>query len=158
MDLKVVVAGCVASQEGETLLRRVPEVDLVMGPHHVNRLDQLLDQVDQGSQVCAIEPIHITEDVATPRRDSDISAWVNIIYGCNECCTYCVVPGVRGKEQSRDPDAIKREILSLGEAGYKEVTLLGQNIDAYGRDLPGFAPDNSGRRMWTFSDLLRHVH
>jgi len=158
VDLKVVVAGCVASQEGETLLRRVPEVDLVMGPHHVNRLDQLLDQVDQGSQVCAIEPIHITEDVATPRRDSDISAWVNIIYGCNECCTYCVVPGVRGKEQSRDPDAIKREILSLGEAGYKEVTLLGQNIDAYGRDLPGFAPDNSGRRMWTFSDLLRHVH
>jgi hypothetical protein len=69
-----------------------------------------------------------------------------------------VVPGTRGKEQSRDPDAIKREVLALGEAGYKEVTLLGQNIDAYGRDLPGFAADDSGRRLWTFSDLLRHVH
>ena len=156
-DLKVVVAGCVASQEGEQLLRRVPEVDLVMGPHHVNRIDQLLDQVDLGSQVCAVEPIHITEDVATPRRDSDISAWVNVIYGCNECCTYCVVPSTRGQEQSRDPDSIRREITALGEAGYKEVTLLGQNIDAYGRDLPGFAPYNSGRRLWTFSDLLRHV-
>jgi tRNA-2-methylthio-N6-dimethylallyladenosine synthase len=157
-NLKVVVAGCVASQEGETLLRRVPEVDLVMGPHHVGRLEELLDQVDLGSQVCAIEEIHISEDIATPKRDSDITAWVNIIYGCNECCTYCVVPGTRGKEQSRDPDAIKREVLALGEAGYKEVTLLGQNIDAYGRDLPGFAADDSGRRLWTFSDLLRHVH
>ena len=69
-----------------------------------------------------------------------------------------MVPGTRGKEQSREPEAIRREILSLGEAGYKEVTLLGQNIDAYGRDLPGFAEDGSGRRLWTFSDLLRHVH
>lgn len=156
-DLKVVVAGCVASQEGETLLRRVPEVDLVLGPHHVNRLDSLLDQVDQGSQVCAIEPIHISEDIAAPRRDSDITAWVNVIYGCNEHCTYCVVPSVRGHEQSREPDAIRREMWALGEAGYKEVTLLGQNVDAYGRDLPGFAPDGSGRRLWTLTDLLHHV-
>ena len=102
------------SQEGEQLLRRVPEVDLVMGPHHVNRIDQLLDQVDLGSQVCAVEPIHIMEDVAKPRRDSDISAWVNVIYGCNECCTYCVVPSTRGQEQSRDPDSIRREIMALG--------------------------------------------
>ena len=157
-DLKVVVAGCVATQEGEQLLRRVPEVDLVMGPHHVNRIDELLDQVDLGgSQVCAVDEIHISEDVATPRRDSDITAWVNVIYGCNECCTYCVVPTTRGKEQSREPDVIRNEVLSLGEAGYREVTLLGQNIDAYGRDLPGFAADGSGRRLWTFSDLLRKV-
>lgn len=73
-------------------------------------------------------------------------------------CTYCIVPFTRGYEQSRTPEAIRREMLSLGEAGYREVTLLGQNVDAYGRDLPGFAADNSGRRAWTFTDLLRHVH
>lgn len=73
-------------------------------------------------------------------------------------CTYCIVPFTRGQEQSRTPEAIRREMLALGEAGYREVTLLGQNIDAYGRDLPGFAPDNSGRRAWTFTDLLRYVH
>jgi tRNA A37 methylthiotransferase MiaB len=73
-------------------------------------------------------------------------------------CTYCIVPFTRGQEQSRTPEAIRREMLSLGEAGYKEVTLLGQNIDAYGRDLPGMAADGSGRRAWTFTDLLRYVH
>eukprot|EP00854_Cymbomonas_tetramitiformis_P016557 gene16557-19666_t len=134
-NMKIVVAGCVASQEGEALLRRVPEVDLVMGPHHANRIDELLDRVDLGSQVCATEEIQITEDLATPRRDSDISAWVNIIYGCNENCSYCVVPKTRGREQSRQPANILEEMRQLGEQGYKEVTLLGQNIDAYGRDL-----------------------
>eukprot|EP00899_Mesostigma_viride_P008050 jgi/Mesvir1/17246/Mv07657-RA.1 len=156
-DMRVVVAGCVAQQEGERLLRRVPEVDLVMGPQHVNRLAELLDQVDRGTQVCATEPIHILEDISVPRRDSKVTAWVNVIYGCNERCSYCVVPGVRGEEQSREPEAIRREMLAVAEAGYKEVTLLGQNIDAYGRDLPGFAPDGSGRRLWTFTDLLHYV-
>jgi tRNA-2-methylthio-N6-dimethylallyladenosine synthase len=98
------------------------------------------------------------EDIAQPRRDSDLSAWVNIIYGCNEHCSYCVVPGTRGKEQSRLPKDIKREMYALGEAGYKEVTLLGQNIDAYGRDLPGIAADGSGRRANTLTDLLYEVH
>ena len=74
-------------------------------------------QVDQGSQICATEPIHIIEDIAKPKRHSVVTAWVNVIYGCNECCTYCVVPGVRGKEQSREPEAIRREMLALGEAG-----------------------------------------
>lgn len=73
------------------------------------------------------------EDITTPRRESALTAWVNVIYGCNEKCTYCVVPYTRGSEQSRKPDDIKREMMALGEAGYKEVTLLGQNIDAYGR-------------------------
>jgi len=97
----------------------------------------------------------ITEDIATPRRESEVTAWVNAIYGCNEKCTYCVVPFtrwggawsieyaalttnrlryfLRGQEQSRKADDIRKEMLSLGEAGYREVTLLGQNIDAYGR-------------------------
>ncbi len=154
--LKLVVAGCVAQQEGETLLRRVPEIDLVMGPQHANRLETLLNQVDNGQQVVATDNQHILEDLTTARRDSDICAWVNVIYGCNERCTYCVVPSVRGKEQSRSLDAIKFEIEGLASKGFREITLLGQNIDAYGRDLPGITKE--GRRVNTFTDLLTHIH
>ncbi|MEL6382035.1 MAG: tRNA (N6-isopentenyl adenosine(37)-C2)-methylthiotransferase MiaB [Cyanobacteria bacterium J06626_18] len=155
-ELTLVVAGCVAQQEGEKLLRRVPELDLVMGPQHANRLEDLLEQVFEGSQVVATDPVHIMEDITKPRRDSIVTAWVNVIYGCNERCTYCVVPNVRGVEQSRTPEAIRAEMEVLGQQGYKEVTLLGQNIDAYGRDLPGITPE--GRRQNTLTDLLYYVH
>ncbi len=155
-DLTLIMAGCVAQQEGETLLRRVPELDLVMGPQHANRLEDLLEQVFAGSQVVATEPVHIMEDITKPRRDSRVTAWVNIIYGCNERCTYCVVPNVRGVEQSRTPEAIRAEMEELGRQGYKEITLLGQNIDAYGRDLPGTTPE--GRHLHTLTDLLYYVH
>ena len=155
-ELTLVVAGCVAQQEGEKLLRRVPELDLVMGPQHANRLEDLLEQVFEGGQVVATDPIHIIEDITKPRRDSTVTAWVNVIYGCNERCTYCVVPGVRGVEQSRTPEAIRAEMEVLGQQGYKEVTLLGQNIDAYGRDLPGITPE--GRRQNTLTDLLYDIH
>jgi tRNA-2-methylthio-N6-dimethylallyladenosine synthase len=155
-DLTLILAGCVAQQEGEQLLRRVPELDLVMGPQYVNQLDSLLEQVFQGNQIVATEPVHIMEDITKPRRDSNITAWVNVIYGCNERCTYCVVPGVRGVEQSRTPGAIRSEIISLAAQGYKEITLLGQNIDAYGRDLPGSKPD--GSHAHTLTDLLYFIH
>eukprot|EP00210_Caulerpa_lentillifera_P008135 g7769.t1 len=171
-ELKIVVAGCMAAQVGETLLRRVPEIDLIMGPQHVSKIEELLEQINLGSQVVALGDIDIGEDIAKPRRDSDITAWVNVIYGCNERCTYCVVPNARGKEQSRRPSAIYQELVQLGQEGklvqyislmswylgYKEVTLLGQNIDAYGRDLAGMATDGSGRRAWTFTDLLYYLH
>jgi tRNA-2-methylthio-N6-dimethylallyladenosine synthase len=155
-NLTLVVAGCVAQQEGESLLRRVPELDLVMGPQHANRLDVLLAQVEQGQQVVATGEHHILEDITTARRDSSVCGWVNVIYGCNERCTYCVVPSVRGQEQSRLPGAIKLEVEGLAARGFKEITLLGQNIDAYGRDLPGITPE--GRRSHTLTDLLHHVH
>lgn len=155
-DLTLIVAGCVAQQEGEALLRRVPELDLVMGPQHANRLQDLLEQVFDGNQVVATEAINIVEDITKPRRDSSVTAWVNVIYGCNERCTYCVVPNVRGVEQSRTPQAIRAEMEELGRQGYKEITLLGQNIDAYGRDLPGIT--ESGRHQNTLTDLLYYVH
>ncbi len=155
-NLKLVLAGCVAQQEGEALLRRVPEIDLVMGPQHANRLETLLTQVDTGQQVVATNDSHIVEDITTARRASKVCAWVNVIYGCNERCTYCVVPSVRGKEQSREPTSIKLEMEGLAIEGFKEVTLLGQNIDAYGRDLPGITP--SGRRENTLTDLLNFIH
>ncbi|MDJ0735519.1 MAG: tRNA (N6-isopentenyl adenosine(37)-C2)-methylthiotransferase MiaB [Nostocaceae cyanobacterium] len=155
-NLTLVVAGCVAQQEGESLLRRVPELDLVMGPQHANRLQDLLQQVFDGNQVVATEPVHIMEDITKPRRDSKVTAWVNVIYGCNERCSYCVVPNVRGVEQSRTPAAIRAEMEEIGRQDYKEITLLGQNIDAYGRDLPGVTPE--GRHKHTLTDLLYYVH
>ena len=154
--LKIIVAGCLAQQEGEALLRRVPEIDLLMGPQHANRLEGLLNQVDSGQQVLATEEQFILEDITNPRRDSSICGWVNIIYGCNERCTYCVVPSVRGKEQSRTPEAIKYEIEKLAKSGYKEITLLGQNIDAYGRDFK--ITDQRSSTQITLSYLLKYIH
>ena len=157
-NLTLVVAGCVAQQEGEALLRRVPELDLVMGPQHVNRLGHLLEQVFNGNQVAATEEAYIEEDITTPRRHSSVSAWVNVIYGCNENCTYCIVPSVRGREQSRTPEVIRQEIVNLAAQGYKEITLLGQNIDAYGRDLPAGGIGGGVGDKITFTDLLYYVH
>lgn len=147
-DVAIVVAGCVAQQEGEALLRRAPEVDLVMGPQYANRLADLLEDVSNGNQVVATEASHIMEDSTKPRRGSSVAAWVNVIYGCNERCAFCIVPTTRGVEQSRPVESIIREVEELVGQGYKEVTLLGQNIDAYGRDM---APKRK------FSDLLRRV-
>jgi tRNA-2-methylthio-N6-dimethylallyladenosine synthase len=147
-DVAIVVAGCVAQQEGEALLRRAPEVDLVMGPQYANRLADLLEDVSNGNQVVATEASHIMEDSTKPRRGSKVAAWVNVIYGCNERCTYCIVPTTRGVEQSRPPEIIVQEVEELVRQGYREVTLLGQNIDAYGRDM-------EPKRK--FSDLIRTV-
>ena len=155
-ELKLVIAGCLAQQEGASLLRKVPELDLVMGPQHVNNLENLLERVDSGNQVVATEDVYISEDITNARRESGICAWVNIIYGCNERCSYCVVPSVRGKEQSRLPLAIKNEINSLAENNFKEITLLGQNIDAYGRDLTGRFIDGSDTP--SLSNLLEYIH
>jgi Uncharacterized protein family UPF0004/PPIC-type PPIASE domain len=95
-DVTIVVAGCVAQQTGEALLRRAPEVDLVMGPQYANRLADLLEDVRNGNQVVATEAVHIMEDSTKPRRSSTVAAWVNVIYGCNERCTFCIVPTTRG--------------------------------------------------------------
>lgn len=146
----LVVAGCVAQQEGEALLSRVPEIDIVMGPQYANRIADVLNLYHTSkAQVVAVDPIHIHEDISKPKRSSKITAWVNIIYGCLERCTYCVVPNTRGLEQSRPMSSIRKEIEALAEEGYREVVLLGQNVDAYGRDLYPRA---------TLSQLLRHIH
>lgn len=147
-DVTIVVAGCVAQQEGQNLLRRAPEVDLVMGPQYANRIGDLLEDVSNGNQVVATEASHIMEDSTKPRRQSTTAAWVNVIYGCNERCTFCIVPTTRGVEQSRPVESIVKEVEELIDQGYKEVTLLGQNIDAYGRDM---MPKRK------FSDLIRIV-
>lgn len=145
-----VVAGCVAQQEGRDLLRRVPELDLVMGPQYVNRLADLLEDVGNGHRIVATDPTLWTEDWTRPVRGGHkVRGWVNVIHGCNERCTYCVVPQTRGVEQSRSMEAVLDECLDLARGGYREVTLLGQNVDAYGRDM---VPKR------TFAELLRRVN
>jgi len=150
-QIALVVTGCVAQQEGEALLRRVPEVDVVLGPQYVPFLKNVLESVAMGQQVVATSPMLLQEDVgwAKPIRGHTVRAWVNVIFGCNEHCTYCVVPATRGMETSRTMEAILQECLDLAEAGYKEVTLLGQNIDAYGRDM---VPKR------TFAELLEFLN
>jgi len=149
-SVTLIVAGCVAQQEGKALLTRAPEIDLVLGPQFANRLGDLLEDVRvHGNQVVATAATHIMEDATKPRRGSSVAAWVNVIYGCNERCTFCIVPTTRGVEQSRPVESIVREVTDLVQnQGYKEITLLGQNIDAYGRDM---APKRK------FSDLIRTV-
>lgn len=150
-DVTLAVAGCVAQQEGERMLRRIPELDLVFGPQFANRLDELLDDVSRnGCQVAATDPVPIVEDISKPRRHSAVTAWVNVIYGCAENCTYCTVGNVvRTVEQSRSMESIREEVESIAKSGIREVVLLGQNIDAYGRDM---FPKR------TFAELLRFVH
>lgn len=148
-DVSIVVAGCVAQQEGDALTRRFPEIDIVMGPQYSNRLSDLLEAVANGHQVVATEPIYQTEDKLRASRAGGPTAFVNVIYGCNERCTYCVVPGTRGVEQSRTKEAILEEVRGLvNNEGCKEVTLLGQNIDSWGREMDP---------MQKFADLLSAV-
>ena len=120
-DMAIIVAGCVAQQEGEELMRKVPEIDMVMGPQYANRLGDLLEGVFNGNQIVATAPTHIMEDPTQPQRASTTCAWVNVIYGCNERCSYCVVPTTRGSEQSRPREAIQKEIDALIADGYMEV-------------------------------------
>lgn len=148
-QLALIVTGCVAQQEGEALLRRVPEIDVVLGPQYVPHLQNVLESVEWGHQVVATAPMIHHEDFSKPIRDHPFKAWVNVIYGCNEHCTYCVVPAVRGMEQSRTMEALLKECMDLASDGYKEITLLGQNIDAYGRDM---TPKRN------FADLLHYLN
>lgn len=150
-EVTLCVAGCVAQQEGEKMLRRIPELDLVFGPQYANRLGDLLNDVELNHcQVAATDPIHIQEDISKPKRESSVTAWVNVIYGCGENCSFCTVGNVvRTVEQSRSMEAIRQEIEDIAKSGVREVVLLGQNIDAYGRDM---YPKK------TFAELLRHIH
>ena len=150
-SLALIVTGCVAQQEGEELLRKIPEVDVVLGPQYIPFLENVLESVEWGHQVVATAPMLHREDsdFSKPIRGHSVRAWVNVIHGCNEHCTYCVVPATRGMEQSRTMESIVQECLGLVKQGYKEVTLLGQNIDAYGRDM---VPKR------TFAELLEYIN
>jgi tRNA-2-methylthio-N6-dimethylallyladenosine synthase len=137
-DLIIGVCGCVAQQEGEHILQRVPHVDLVFGPQNIPKLPSLLAQVQRRRhQLSDLADNPLWDEQLFPiRRDNPFQAWVTVMQGCDKFCTFCVVPYTRGREQSRPTAAIVGEVHTLAAQGYKEVTLLGQNIDSYGKRSP----------------------
>lgn len=136
--LKVAVAGCMAQQMGQELMKRAPVVDFVVGPQNLYSISTLLKN---GSTAVATDPNPDAALMELPaeRKDDAGRAWVNIMYGCNNFCTYCIVPYTRGREVSRPTASIVEEVRALAGEGYHEVTLLGQNVNSYKdeTDLPG---------------------
>lgn len=134
-ELIVAVGGCMAQEEGKAQLlkEKFPFIDIIFGTHNVAELGALIDALREKrkKQVSVLPERKETEDHITPVRTSYPNAWVNITYGCNNFCTYCIVPYVRGREKSRSADVIVEEVRSLVAAGYKEITLLGQNVNSY---------------------------
>ena len=154
----VAVCGCMVQQEhmAQKLKMSYPVVDLVFGPHELWRFPELLKQVmdarerkDDRRRVFATakDDGAVAEGIPL-RRDGTVKAWLSIMYGCNNFCTYCIVPYVRGRERSRLPEDILREARQLVEEGYRDITLLGQNVNSYGKDLD---------EPVDFADLLRMV-
>lgn len=150
-DVIVAIGGCMSQEEGvvENLKKHHPYVNIVFGTHNIHELGSML--LDAAAEKQDIEVYSIEGDVYEHipyKRASKITAWVNIIYGCDKFCTYCIVPYTRGKERSRHMDEIVSEVEALKKRGYMEVTLLGQNVNAYGHDL---------KEKVEFSELLEAV-
>lgn len=151
-DLIIAVGGCMTQQpnKAEKLRKTFPFVDIVFGTHNLTSFKELLSK-----RLSINKPVVEVLDVdgticegIVPKRTSYPNAWVNIMYGCNNFCSYCVVPYVRGKERSRKPENIINEVKSLISEGYKEITLLGQNVDSYGKTLD---------EPCDFADLLEQI-
>ncbi len=152
-DMTLVVGGCAAQKDRDLIRERAPWVDVVMGTHNLDRVLDLIDHSEDWGPITEV----VDELAAMPsslpvRRELEHSAWVTIQVGCNNTCTFCIVPSVRGIEISRRPGDVVREVEQLAADGVVEITLLGQNVDTYGRDL---AID--GRRRPIFGELLRRV-
>jgi tRNA-2-methylthio-N6-dimethylallyladenosine synthase len=152
----IAVAGCVAQAEGEEIIRRAPVVDLVVGPQSYHRLPALIARAARGEAVIDTEfPVEDKFDALTPpsraaTRARGISAFVTVQEGCDRFCTFCVVPYTRGAEMSRPVEQIIAEVERLADAGVREVTLIGQNVNAYHGEGPGAQP-------WTLGRLLERV-
>ena len=151
-ELVIAVCGCMTQQGNfsEKLLKSYPYVDLVIGTFNIDKFGELLAKKIESKKrlVEILEKNGEISESITPLRSSFPNAWVNVMYGCNNFCSYCIVPYVRGRERSRRADKIIAEIKGLVENGYKEITLLGQNVNSYGKDLK----DGS-----SFSSLLDEI-
>ena len=132
------VTGCMAMAKKETLFRKLPHVDFVVGTNNISELNQVLDEVLMtGKQTIRTDDqFEENLDYLVAKRDDPVKAFVSIIRGCDKFCTYCVVPYTRGQEVSRPPESIIEECTLLAQKGYKEITLLGQNVNSYGKDKP----------------------
>ena len=153
-DLVLAVCGCMSQEESvvNKILKKYNQVDLIFGTHNIHRLPEYLHEAliskERVVEVWSGEG-DIVENLPR-RRASGVKGWVNIMYGCDEFCTYCIVPYTRGKERSRLPEDVISEVRELAAAGYKEVTLLGQNVNAYGKDFKDIE--------YTFGNLLNDLN
>jgi len=132
--MQIAVGGCLAQKDQRTIVDRAPWVDVVFGTHNVGALPTLLERarVEQESQVELLEALEVFPSTLPSRRESAYRAWVSISVGCNNTCTFCIVPSLRGKERDRRPGDILREVEALVADGVLEITLLGQNVNSYG--------------------------
>jgi tRNA-N(6)-(isopentenyl)adenosine-37 thiotransferase enzyme MiaB len=163
------VCGCMAQEpaEVEKIRQSYPHVDLIFGTHNLHQLPELIQKVQNtGSLVVEVWDTDGAIYEGLPiRRDESFKAWVTIMYGCNNFCSYCIVPYVRGRERSRRPEQILAEIEDLVRDGVVEITLLGQNVNSYGKDLAGSHSEfGSGSKSgslqdpkWSFARLLREI-
>lgn len=134
-ELRIAFCGCVAQKTGAAVFKRMPFVDLVMGTHNINELPDLIKKIEAGEKVCAAGEIPTEEKDIQLKRAKGINAWITITEGCDNFCTYCIVPYTRGRERSRSVEIIIKEAKEALAQGFKEITLLGQNVDSYGKGL-----------------------
>ncbi|MCV7084674.1 tRNA (N6-isopentenyl adenosine(37)-C2)-methylthiotransferase MiaB [Mycolicibacter hiberniae] len=153
-DMQIAVGGCLAQKDKDSVLNRAPWVDVVFGTHNLGSLPALLERArhNRSAQVEIVESLREFPSSLPTARDSAYSAWVSISVGCNNSCTFCIVPSLRGREVDRSPDDILAEVRALAAEGVLEVTLLGQNVNAYG---VSFADPDLPRDRGAFASLLR---
>ncbi len=147
--LIIAIVGCMSGQKGkaEELVKKYPYIDIILGANNLEALENAIINLQQQHKKTICVPTDEKPEVIENieyTRTSMPNAWVNIMYGCNNFCTYCIVPYVRGRERSRKPESIIAECKSLIESGYKEITLLGQNVNSYGNDFADKSIDFAG--------------
>ncbi|MGB8404322.1 MAG: tRNA (N6-isopentenyl adenosine(37)-C2)-methylthiotransferase MiaB [Mycobacterium sp.] len=153
-DMQIAVGGCLAQKDRATVLQKAPWVDVVFGTHNIGSLPTLLERArhNREAQVEIVEALEQFPSALPATRESAYAAWVSISVGCNNTCTFCIVPALRGKEVDRRPGDILAEIQTLVDQGVLEITLLGQNVNAYGAS---FIDPETPRDRGAFAKLLR---
>ena len=150
-DIKIVFSGCVAQQKQREIFKRAPYVDLVIGTHNIYQLPELIKRIEGGeTRICECPDVPYGESDIEIKRVKSVNAWIPITEGCNNFCTYCIVPYTRGRERSRLPETIIKEAKDAIKQGFKEITLLGQNVDSYGKDFKD--------REYRLADLLTELN
>lgn len=149
-EIKIAFCGCVAQQTGDAIFKRMPFIDLIMGTHNINEFPDLVKRIESGEKVCADGEVPTAEKDIELKRAKSVNAWITITEGCDNFCTYCIVPYTRGRERSRDPETIIKEVKSALDNGFKEITLLGQNVDSYGK--------KGNYTDWNLAKLLREIN
>ncbi|WP_301205877.1 tRNA (N6-isopentenyl adenosine(37)-C2)-methylthiotransferase MiaB [Corynebacterium stationis] len=154
--MQIAVGGCLAQKDKDTVISNAPWVDAVFGTHNMAALPTLLERArhNDKAQIEIVDSLEAVPSVLPAKRESSYAGWVSISVGCNNTCTFCIVPSVRGKEEDRRPGDILAEVQALVDQGVTEVTLLGQNVNSYGVN---FADPDLPRDKFAFSKLLRAV-